>query len=210
MKIIITAGPTREYIDPVRFITNASSGKMGYAIAAAATAAGHQVTLISGPVCLPCPQGVARVDIVSVDDLRRALDSAFSACDALIMTAAVGDFSVADYFPAKISRKSGPMTIRLIPTPDVLACVAAGKRPSQIVVAFAVESGTPAEAQAKALAEMRAKNADYVVVNTPAAMSADASQAAILSPGGVILPWASRPKHELAKAIIAMLAAGSR
>lgn len=205
MKILVTAGPTREYIDPVRFITNASSGRMGYALAAAAARAGYQVTLISGPVCLPCPQGVRKVDIVSVDDLQHAMADAFGACDALIMTAAVGDFAVAEYSPVKISRKAGPIGLHLVPTPDVLASVAAGKRPGQTVVAFAVESGSPAQAQAKALDEMHAKHADYVVVNTPAAMSADDSEAAILSARGVVLAWARRPKEELAQAIIALL-----
>ena len=121
MRIIVTAGPTREYIDPVRFISNASSGKMGYAVAACAASAGHEVTLISGPVALATPPGVRRVDIVSVADLQRALSEAFPWADALVMSAAVGDFTVESPSDRKISRKGGPITVRLVPTADILA-----------------------------------------------------------------------------------------
>ena len=206
MRILVTAGPTREYIDPVRFISNASSGKMGYAVAACAASAGHEVTLISGPVALATPPGVRRVDIVSVADLQRALSEAFPWADALVMSAAVGDFTVESPSDRKISRKGGPITVRLVPTADILAGIAAGKRPDQAIVAFAVETGTPEEIEAKARAEMRAKGADFVVANTPAAMSADDSLAAIFSRDGVVLPWAKRPKEALAAAIVGLLA----
>lgn len=205
MKIIVTAGPTRESIDPVRFITNASSGKMGFAVAACAAAGGHDVTLISGPVSLPTPPGVRRVDVVSVAGLKQALERAFPPADALVMTAAVGDFTVENRSERKISRRGGPIALRLTPTEDVLAGVASRKRPGQTIVAFAVETGTPQEIGAKARAEMAAKGADYVVANTPAAMSANDSLAAIFSRDGVVLPWGTRPKEELARAIVELL-----
>lgn len=202
MRVIVTAGPTREYIDDVRFITNASSGKMGYACAAAAVAAGHEVTLITGPVALQAPQGCEVVCFETVADLQAALAERFASCDALIMVAAVGDFTVARR-AGKIPRSGGPVPITLTPTEDILASVAARRRNEQIIIAFAVETDRDEE---KARQEMIAKNCDYVVVNTPAAIAADESEAAILSRDGVALPWALRPKTDLAREIIELLA----
>ena len=207
MRIIVTAGPTREYIDDVRFISNASSGRMGFsvAVAAAAAGAGHEVTLLAGPVALPDPPGCEVVRFVSVEDLRAALAERFGACDALVMTAAVGDFRPERRVAGKIPRAGGPVTVRLLPTEDVLAAVTAGRRAGQVVVAFAVESLPPAQAQAKALAEMQSKGADFVVVNGPEAMEADQSQACVLGPEGVALEWAARPKDELARQIVRLV-----
>jgi len=205
MKVLVTAGPTREWIDDVRFITNASSGRMGYACAASAAEAGHDVTLISGPVGLDPPAGVEVVPIETVADLKSALAARFAACDALIMAAAVGDFTVTERRAGKIPRAGGDVAITLTPTDDLLAGVAATKRPAQTIVAFAVEAGPPEQAQAKARAEMPAKGADFVVVNTPAAIAAAASAAAICSPDGVVEPWRQRPKAVLAARIVALL-----
>ncbi len=209
MRVIVTAGPTRQYLDTVRFLTNASSGRMGYAVAAAAARAGHDVTLLTGPVSLEPPDGCEVVPFVSVDDLKEALDERFADCDALIMTAAVGDFRPEKVAPAKLHRKGGPVTVRLIPTEDVLAGVAAGKRDGQIVIAFAVEDGSPEQIEDKARRELTSKHADYVVVNTPAAMAADQSSAAILSPDATVLPWDRRPKDPLAEEIIRLLDSGA-
>lgn len=212
MRIIVTAGPTREYIDSVRFISNASSGRMGCQVARAAARAGCEVILLAGPGA--AAEGARRladqctvVPFVSVGDLKRELESRFSQCDALVMAAAVGDFFISPEHvrTTKLRRADGPVTIDLIPTEDVLAGVAADKQPGQIVVAFAVEDGDEAEIEARARAEMATKNADYVVVNTPAAMDADASRACILSAGGMVLAWADRPKGQLAEEIITML-----
>jgi len=205
MKVLVTAGPTREWIDDVRFITNASSGRMGYACAAAAAEAGHDVTLIAGPVAIDPPAGVEVVRIETVADLKSALAGRFAACDALIMAAAVGDFTVEQRREGKIPRSGGAVTIRLTPTDDLLAGVAATKRPGQTIVAFAVEAGSPAQAEAKARAEMSAKGADFVVVNRPAALAAADSAAAVCSPDGVVVPWARRPKEDLAARIVALL-----
>ncbi|MCD4823998.1 MAG: hypothetical protein K8S55_05285 [Phycisphaerae bacterium] len=207
MKILITAGPTREYIDSVRYISNASSGLMGFAVAAAAVAAGHDVTLLVGPGLADPPAGVVVVPFVSVADLQAGLDEHFDDCDALVMAAAVGDFHVANPAETKLSRKAGPVTIELLPTEDLLAGVAGRKRPGQTVVAFAVEDGTPEEIQAKARAELAAKRADFSVVNTPEAMGAAASLACILTAETILLPWAHREKRELARHIIKLLEA---
>lgn len=205
MRVIVTAGPTREYIDTVRFITNSSSGKMGYAVAARAARAGHDVTLLSGQVALATPPGCQRVQFTSVGDLADALDERFTRCDALVMAAAVGDFRIDKPFPSKLRRKSGPVLLRLFPTDDILASLGHKKRPGQVVIAFAVEDGTPEQIQEKASGEMAAKNADYVVMNTPSAMAADASLAAILSRDGLLLGWDHRPKDDLAAEIVKLL-----
>ena len=143
MKLLVTAGPTREPIDAVRFITNASSGQMGYAVAAAGVAAGMQVTLLSGPVGLKPPAGCRVVPFVTVTDLRRALKARFDTCDALVMSAAVGDFTLARPAINKLHRFEGPLTLTLLPTEDLLAAMAMHKKVGQQIVAFAVEDGPP-------------------------------------------------------------------
>ena len=143
MKLLVTAGPTREPIDAVRFITNASSGQMGYAVAAAGVAAGMEVTLLSGPVALAPPEGCQVVPFVTVADLKALLVARFDACDALVMGAAVGDFTVQNPSPGKLHRSDGPIRLTLLPTDDLLAALTARKRTTQRIVAFAVEEGLP-------------------------------------------------------------------
>ncbi len=205
MRIIITSGPTREHIDSVRFITTASSGKMGYAVAAGAVSAGHEVTLITGPTAIDPPAGCEVVTFVTVRELAQTLDERFDDCDALIMAAAIGDFTVENPSATKISRSAGPVPITLEPTEDILAGVGRRKRLGQVIIAFAVEDAPAEQAEAKARDEMKRKNADYVVLNPPAAMGADASEACILSPDGIALPWAKRTKTDLSRQIVALL-----
>lgn len=210
MRILVTAGPTRQYIDTVRFITNASSGRMGFAVAEAAAADGHDVVLLAGPVCLDPPQGCQIVRFVTVDDLQAALAEHFPWCDALVMTAAVGDFRPRRVEGRKLRRLAGPVTLELVPTEDLLAGVSPGRRGDQRVVAFAVEDGELAEIQAKARGEMRAKGADFVVVNTPQALGAAESQACVLSRDAVVLAWRRRTKRQLAGEIVRLLAAADK
>ena len=205
MKILVTAGPTRERIDAVRFITNASSGRMGCAVAEAALAAGHEVTLLLGPCTSQSPQGCRLVRFVSVSDLAAAMEEHFPACDAAVMAAAVGDFTVSAPADGKIKRSDGPVTLHLEPTADLLAGVSRRKLPGQRIVAFAVEDGCRDAIETAARSKLADKGADYIVVNTPAAMGSPTSQACILSPTGYILPWAKRDKEELAVRIVALL-----
>jgi len=202
MRLIVTAGPTRQYVDTVRFITNASSGRMGYAVAAAAVSAGLEVTLLSGPVALAPPAGCEVVPFITIAELKQALEERFVSCDVLVMAAAVGDFQIESQFDRKLPRSGGPVDIRLLPTEDVLAGLARRKRKDQIIIAFAVEQGEQNQIEAKARAKLAAKGAEYVVLNTPAAISADESYACVLSADGVELPWADRPKEELAVQIV--------
>lgn len=211
MRVIVTAGPTREYIDPVRFITNASSGYMGCQVAVAAARAGHDVTLLlsMGATCRPQGQdlkSVSLVPFVTVADLKSRLEERFDNCEVLVMAAAVGDFRPETTFPVKLRRRSGPITLKLFPTEDILADLGRRKRIHQNIVAFAVEDAPPHEIEVKARGEMIDKNADLVVVNTPAAMAAQDSYACILSRTDTILPWATRPKDVLAQEIVALLA----
>jgi phosphopantothenoylcysteine decarboxylase/phosphopantothenate--cysteine ligase len=210
MRILVTAGPTREYIDTVRFVSNASSGRMGYAVAVAAAQSGHDVTLLTGPVSLAPPADCAVVPFVSVEDLRRELERRFDTCDVLVMAAAVGDFRPDKRLPSKMSRKGGPVTVRLEPTEDILAAVTRRRRPGQIVIAFAVETGPIETMEQAARAKMADKGADFVVANSPAAMGEEKSCACILSPGGVVLPWADRRKDSLAREIVALLGRKAR
>jgi phosphopantothenoylcysteine decarboxylase/phosphopantothenate--cysteine ligase len=145
------------------------------------------------------------VRFVTVDDLRAVLAERFGQCDALVMTAAVGDFRPERRVAGKIPRAGGPVTVRLVPTEDILAGLMADKRPGQVVVAFAVESLPPADAAAKAQAEMRAKGADFVVVNGPEAMDATQSRACVLGAAGVVLDWDVRSKEELGRQIVRLV-----
>jgi len=205
MRFLITAGPTREYIDSVRFITNASSGRMGYAVAAAAVEAGHEVTLLSGPVDRRAPSGCKLRRFVSTAELADALREHFPRCDVLVMAAAVGDFRVEKPAAGKLRRGGGSITLRLLPTQDVLASVSRSKRPDQRIVAFAVEAGPQVQAEASARSKLTAKRADLIVVNSPGAMAATRSRAAILSADGIVLPWARRTKRQLARRIVSLV-----
>jgi phosphopantothenoylcysteine decarboxylase/phosphopantothenate--cysteine ligase len=159
--VLVSAGPTREYIDPVRFISNPSSGATGYAVAAAAQQAGCRVTLVSGPVALTPPPGVECVQVVSAEDMRAALSAAFDACDILIMTAAVGDYRPAEYVPHKLHKTSGTLTLELVRTPDILGELS-GRAHGQTIVGFAAETD---EMLTSARRKLDRKQLDLVVAN---------------------------------------------
>lgn len=159
-KVVVTAGPTREHLDPVRVITNPSSGRMGYALAEAALARGAAVTLIAGPGELAAPAGAHLIRIETTEDLRAAVQGALSGAAALFMAAAPADFRPATNGARKRPRQAGPLTVKLLPTPDVLASL---KRPAGcVVVGFALETGDGRE---HALAKLRAKKLDAIVLN---------------------------------------------
>ena len=173
MRFLITAGGTREYIDPVRFISNASSGRMGYALAAAALKAGHEVTLISAPTVLKPPAGAKLVAVESAAEMFAAVKEHFAPCDCLIMAAAVADFTPARPSKTKIKKDGGPRpTLRLKPTPDILHWAGRHKSASQVVVGFALEDRHLRDNAAR---KMRDKRLDMIVANTPAAINAPAS-----------------------------------
>lgn len=161
MKIVVTAGPTREAIDPVRFISNRSSGKMGYAIAEEAIEAGHEVILISGPVALTPPASARVINIVNSDELRDAVHAATRDCDVLVMCAAVCDYKPVEVATQKMPKARGEFSLRLTNTTDILASLPRGDR-SCFVVGFAAETH---ELAANAQKKLRAKNCDMIVAN---------------------------------------------
>ena len=162
LKVLVTAGPTVEMIDPVRYITNRSSGKMGYALAEAARDRGAEVALVSGPVNLTAPKGVELVSIRSSAELCEAVLSRGDWADVVIQAAAPADFTPEEAAPGKIKKNGGGMTLRLKNTTDIAAELGRRKRPGQILVAFAAETDDVVE---NALAKLEKKNADLVVAN---------------------------------------------
>jgi len=170
MRFLITAGGTREYIDPVRFITNASSGRMGYALAQAATRAGHKVTLVTAPVAQQIPDVAKIIKIVSAKEMFEAVRKNFPACDCLIMAAAVADYTPAKPSKTKIKKMAKTLTIKLKPTVDILKW--AGQQKSKIIVGFALEDK---DLRKNAERKLQAKKLDMIIANSPAAIGADKS-----------------------------------
>ena len=161
-RVVVTAGPTRESIDPVRVITNRSSGRMGYAIAEAASARGADVLLVSGPSALPAPPGVEVQRIESTAELEAAVRNALPAADVLVMAAAPADYRPARAAAAKIPREGRPPAIELEPTQDILAGTVDLRRKGAVIVGFALETGDPIE---KGRAKLERKALDLIVVN---------------------------------------------
>jgi phosphopantothenoylcysteine decarboxylase/phosphopantothenate--cysteine ligase len=162
-KVLVTAGPTREYIDPVRYISNPSSGKMGYAIASEARYRGADVTLVSGPVNLRVPSGVTFVAAESAREMRDACMSALPDSDVIIKTAAVGDYRAKQFSPQKIKRgDAASVTLELEQNPDIAFEIGHRKKPSQILAGFAAETQNVRE---NAISKIERKNLDLVAAN---------------------------------------------
>ncbi|UCE23484.1 MAG: bifunctional phosphopantothenoylcysteine decarboxylase/phosphopantothenate--cysteine ligase CoaBC [Candidatus Zixiibacteriota bacterium] len=193
-KILITAGPTREAIDPVRFISNRSSGKMGFALAEAAVASGAETTLISGPTDLTPPAGVRYITIETTGQLRTAVKKEFVKSDCLIMAAAPADYQPKKKQLSKIKKSDKELTLPLKPTVDILKDIASVRRKKQVVVGFALETD---DAIANARRKLKEKKLDMIVVNTPGADTGfehDTNSVTLIMPGKkpVELPLASK------------------
>ncbi|MBK7665303.1 MAG: bifunctional phosphopantothenoylcysteine decarboxylase/phosphopantothenate--cysteine ligase CoaBC [Sterolibacteriaceae bacterium] len=201
-RVLLTAGPTFEPIDPVRGITNSSSGKMGFALARAAHEAGALVTLVSGPVSLSTPRGVARVDVQSARDMREAVMSRVQGSDVFIAVAAVADYRPAEMSQQKIKRSRELRTLNLEPNPDILAEVAALPRPPYCV-GFAAESE---KLEDHASAKRIAKNIPLIVGNlVQDGLGADVNRVILFDDNGST-PLAPAPKLDLARQIVAHVA----
>ena len=200
--VLVTAGPTCEDLDPVRFITNRSSGKMGYAVAEAAVQRGAKVILVSGPTALGTPEGIERVDVRSAEEMLRAVKTRFAKATIAVFAAAVADYRPASASTAKIKRTNEALTIRLEPNPDILATVAKEKA-EQVVVGFAAETDHVAENARK---KLDAKNADLMVANDVTAEGAgfdvDTNIVTIFSRDGRDLPLPRLAKAEVAQRIL--------
>jgi phosphopantothenoylcysteine decarboxylase/phosphopantothenate--cysteine ligase len=197
MRIVITAGPTREYIDAVRFISNPSTGKMGYAVAEEAARRGHEVILLSGPTCLDAPEGVATSYFEGVEELYSMVVEALPAADCLVMAAAVGDYKPAERFTGK-RKKTATLTLQLVATRDIIKSVAPLKG-DRIFIGFAVEVADPIGNARKKLA---AKALDMVVQNAPESFGADRATFTLVFPGGEVRPLINIAKSDVAAAIL--------
>jgi phosphopantothenoylcysteine decarboxylase / phosphopantothenate---cysteine ligase len=200
--ILVTAGPTCEDLDPVRYLTNRSSGKMGYAVAEAAALRGARVLLVSGPTSLDTPAGVERTDVRSAEEMRRAVTERFPECSIAIFAAAVADYRPVETAREKIKRNKELLTLMLEPTPDILASVA-DRRGETIVVGFAAETDHVAENARKKLV---AKNADLIVANDVTAEGAgfdhDTNVVTMFARDGRDLALPRMSKSEVAQRIL--------
>ncbi len=206
-KILITAGPTYEKIDPVRFIGNYSSGKMGFALAAECARRGAEVTLVAGPVGLSTPDGVKRIDVESCQEMFEASVDAFPQVDAAILCAAVADFRPEQTATHKIKREKDDLVIRLQPTHDIAAHLGQMKTGSQRLVGFALETN---DEEVNAQKKLKKKNFDFIVLNSTrnkgTTFRSDDNQISIISESGQ-KDYEKKPKTEVARDIIDELSA---
>lgn len=206
MKVLITAGPTQEPIDPVRYITNRSSGKMGYALAEAARDAGHEVVLISGPVQLEVPSGVSLIAVTTAAEMFEAVKEAISNCDAAIFCAAVADYRIAEEAKEKIKKSGEKLTLELVKNPDILGSARGEFGFSGLLIGFAAETN---DVEAHAKDKLERKGCDLLVANDVSrkdiGFDQDENEVVVYSAEGEkeVLPRAS--KREIANQLIAMI-----
>lgn len=210
VRVLVTAGRTEEAIDPVRYISNRSSGKMGFALARRAAELGAEVTLIHGPVDVAPPAVKTVTRIGSSAELKKAVTKAFPKCDMLIMAAAVADYTPAKRSGGKIKRNKSAMALDLEPTADILAGLAGKKKPDQVVVGFALESG---DGEASARRKAKAKGCDYIVLNMiggGTGFDTDTNSVTLFKGTKKIAETALVTKDEAARTILDILAGDSR
>ena len=209
LRVLVTAGPTQEALDPVRFLSNHSTGKMGYAIAAAARRRGAAVTLVTGPTALSAPAGVKTVPVVSAREMYDAVLSALPEQDFVVKAAAVGDYRPAEAASDKLKKKDGDMTISLVRNPDILKAVGERRRPGQVICGFSMETRDLLENSA---AKLESKNCDFIIANNlrteGAGFGTDTNVVTILRRGGAPEQLPLQSKSALADGILdRMLAA---
>jgi phosphopantothenoylcysteine decarboxylase/phosphopantothenate--cysteine ligase len=202
-RIVVTAGPTREPIDPVRLVSNRSSGRMGYRLAEVAWERGGDVLLVSGPVTLPAPTGVTLQRIDSTGDMEAAVRAALPTADVLIMAAAPADYRPAEPAGVKRPRKEGAITVSMTPTTDILEATAKVRKPGSVIVGFALETG---DAAAKGKAKLEKKKLDLIVVNDAleegAGFEVETNRVVILDRRGGAQEVPLAPKREVAERIL--------
>jgi len=204
--VMITAGPTYEKIDPVRFIGNYSSGKMGFAIAEECAKRGANVKLISGPVCLDCSDSIKRIDVESCEEMYSCAIDEFEQCDAAILCAAVADFRPKEVSANKIKREKDDLVLRLCPTKDIAAELGRSKREGQILVGFALETDNET---VNAKSKLQRKNLDFIVLNSTrnegTTFQSDYNKISIISKDAV-KEYGKKSKKEVAQDIVDELA----
>lgn len=200
MRILVTAGPTREFFDTVRFISNPSSGKMGYALARAAKRRGHDVVLVSGPVALKPVAGVEMVHVVSAAEMGRACKRAFVDCDAVVMTAAVCDYRPEYRLDHKLKKRARMRPMKLLPTEDILAGM--GRRKARrVLIGFAMEDHS---ARRNAESKLRRKRLDAILLNGPENIGGNRASMELLLAGGEWETWSPASKESVATKVICL------
>jgi phosphopantothenoylcysteine decarboxylase/phosphopantothenate--cysteine ligase len=204
MNLLVTAGPTHEYWDAVRFIGNASSGRMGIAIAGAAARRGHQVTLVLGPSREAPPPGVRTIRVVSARQMQAAVHRAFPHADAVVMAAAVSDYRPARRARGKRPKIAGPLRLDLVPTPDILAGL--GRRKGRrTLVGFALQTGDGLRA---AIEKLRKKNLDWCVMDGPESMGTGRATVTLIDRAGRSTTWRDIPKRRFGTILCRRIEAG--
>jgi phosphopantothenoylcysteine decarboxylase / phosphopantothenate---cysteine ligase len=198
-RILITSGPTRQYLDPVRYLTNASSGRMGRELAAAALDLGHEVVVVSGPVSVEYPAGAIVRPVISTEDLLAACQELFPSCDGVIGAAAPSDYRPIRVEEHKITKTGGPLVLNLVETPDVMATLGGTKRPGQWLVGFALETD---DQRFRALTKLERKSCDLIVLNGPAAMDAADNRVEVLDRTGAVVASLAGSKALVARGIL--------
>ncbi|GAB6166528.1 phosphopantothenoylcysteine decarboxylase [Thermostilla marina] len=201
MRVLITSGPTREYLDPVRYLSNASSGRMGAALAEAFLKAGHEVVVVSGPVHIRYPEDARVVSVVTTDEMLDAVRREFVACDGMIGAAAPCDYRPATYSSRKISKRGRGWQLELIETPDILADLGTEKG-DRWIVGFALETEKLHE---HALAKLVRKNCDLIVVNRAEAIDAVSTEVGVLDPTGTWIAKLAGDKAKVASELCALI-----
>jgi phosphopantothenoylcysteine decarboxylase / phosphopantothenate---cysteine ligase len=195
VRILITSGPTRQHLDPVRYLTNASSGRMGQALARAAVDAGHQVIIVSGPVEVNYPAAADVIPVVSTEEMLAACVQVFPQCDGLIGVAAPCDYRPVKVEEHKIKKTGDPLVLHLVETPDIVATLGATKRPDQWLVGFALETE---DQRFRAITKMQKKSCDLMVLNGPQAISAAENAVEVLDRSGEVISTISGAKETVA------------
>jgi phosphopantothenoylcysteine decarboxylase/phosphopantothenate--cysteine ligase len=198
-RILITSGPTRQYLDPVRYLTNGSSGRMGKALAQAALDLEHEVVIISGPVNVDYPSAATVIPIISTEDLLEAAKREFATCDGVIGAAAPCDYRPVHVEEHKIAKTGQPLMLHLVETPDVIATLGSLRGPDQWAVGFALETD---DARFKAITKLEKKHCDLIVLNGPAAMDASDNEIEMLNRAGEVVLAAHGAKEEVANQIL--------
>lgn len=198
MRILVTAGPTREHIDAVRFLSNGSTGSMGHALAEAAQKLGHTVILVTGPTNLQSPKGVECIPVVSARDMYKEVTGRFREVDLVIMNAAVCDYRPRRKQPLKMKKQAGDLTLELIPNPDILQALGRRKK-HQRLMGFALETH---QGLTYARSKLERKNLDWIVLNNPSAMGAERVDATLLTSEGDIQDWKHLTKRQLARQLV--------
>jgi phosphopantothenoylcysteine decarboxylase/phosphopantothenate--cysteine ligase len=201
-RILITSGPTRQYLDPVRYLTNGSSGRMGKALAEAALALGHEVIVVSGPVAVEYPAAARVFSVISTEELLETCEREFPACDGIIGAAAPCDYRPLRVEEQKIAKTGQPLVLNLVETPDVIATIAAARRPDQWAVGFALETD---DQRFRAITKLERKHCDLIVLNGPEAMHSAENAIEVFDRAGALALTAQGSKEHVAGEILGLI-----